>query len=202
GDAYTQLVKDWVSGAKTNNGLLLAADFKHETRYMKINSIDVEVTTDYVNNPVITSVDSLLSFERLAHWNAVGMTDLTSSNTAKHLSKSMKVTPNGEEVLFRSNVIPGGIVNSTDGFVTLSTQGTETMPLTLVIKVDGENWVLGTGVFTPTTSWNPIKYAIPAGAWLKINGGSSFEIELRNYSEVQSEFLIDRIEFGGCLTCN
>lgn len=202
GAAYTQLVQDWVSGAKANNGLILTGDFKHETRYMKINSIDVEVTTDYVNSPVLTTADSILSFEDINQWNAVGATELSASSTAKHLSQSMKVVPNGETVLFRSNVIPGGFVNSTNGVVTLSTQGTETMPLTLVIKVAGYSYILGTGVFTPTSSWNPIDYMIPAAVWVEINNGASFEIEVRNTSGTQSEFLIDRIEFGGCTACN
>ena len=47
--AIDQLVQAWLDGTKSNNGFVIVGDFKHESRFVKINEVtlDVEVPSSF-----------------------------------------------------------------------------------------------------------------------------------------------------------
>jgi hypothetical protein len=195
GPAFTQLVKDWKSGSKTNNGIILGGDFKHETRYMTITSMNIEVTTDYEDVVVPTLTENILSFEDATLWTPGNNVDTLTSTTAFHGSTSLNITTGGETQLITSNTIPGGSITNVGQNVSVKVQSNITLPLEMTININNQVVSLGTGVFVPVQDWNVMSYPLPTALIDLINQGLEFSISFNNPTAANESFLIDNIIF-------
>jgi hypothetical protein len=193
----TALVQAWVDGTKVNNGVVLAGDFKHETRIMKINSVNIEVEAE-TTNP-LTTTQKLLGFEDLSLWTkGPDVTTALDNQTFTASGKSFKVLPQSHIDVVTSQVVAGGVVSNVGSLISYKMRNDASMILDLAVTINGQNYVLGAGTYEDLgNGWRRVYYSIAPPVRLAINGGSSFSIRLRHYDGPIAEFIIDDMQFEG-----